>query len=435
MNNNLISKENNVAKFELVFTPEEFEAAIVDAYKKNKDKFRIDGFRKGKAPRKIIENMYGQDIFYDEALNALLGTAYPEALTALDLEVINQPKLEVGEIDKAKDITITAEVELFPEVEVKNYVGLKIDEVKTEVTDQDVENDLLKIQKSQARLETVEDRASEKDDTVVIDFDGSIDGVPFDGGKAENYELRLGSGMFIPGFEDQLIGKNAGDEVDVVVTFPENYGAAELAGKEAHFATKIHEIKKEVLPEIDDDLASDVSEYETLDEFKEELRSNLVDAAAKRDEDTMKNQLLDRLHEENEVEVPAVMVQDELDRMIQEMNQQLTYQGMNIQSYLQMVGQTMEELRNSAREDAEKRVALRILLRGVINQENIEATEEEIQKELEEFAKNYGQTVEQVKKMIGEDNLSFFADDIKTRKAVDFMYEKAVKEPKAADAE
>lgn len=435
MNNNLISKENNVAKFELVFTPEEFEAAIVDAYKKNKDKFRIDGFRKGKAPRKIIENMYGQDIFYDEALNALLGTAYPEALTALDLEVINQPKLEVGEIDKAKDITITAEVELFPEVEVKNYVGLKIDEVKTEVTDQDVENDLLKIQKSQARLETVEDRASEKDDTVVIDFDGSIDGVPFDGGKAENYELRLGSGMFIPGFENQLIGKNAGDEVDVVVTFPENYGAAELAGKEAHFATKIHEIKKEVLPEIDDDLASDVSEYETLDEFKEELRSNLVDAAAKRDEDTMKNQLLDRLHEENEVEVPAVMVQDELDRMIQEMNQQLTYQGMNIQSYLQMVGQTMEELRNSAREDAEKRVALRILLRGVINQENIEATEEEIQKELEEFAKNYGQTVEQVKKMIGEDNLSFFADDIKTRKAVDFMYEKAVKEPKAADAE
>ena len=435
MNNNLISKENNVAKFELVFTPEEFEAAIIDAYKKNKDKFRIDGFRKGKAPRKIIENMYGQDIFYDEALNALLGTAYPEALTALDLEVINQPKLEVGEIDKTKDITITAEVELFPEVEVKNYVGLKIDEVKSEVTDQDVENDLLKIQKSQARLETVEDRASEKDDTVVIDFDGSIDGVPFDGGKAENYELRLGSGMFIPGFEDQLIGKNAGDEVDVVVTFPENYGAAELAGKEAHFATKIHEIKKEVLPEIDDDLASDVSEYETLDEFKEELRSNLVDAAAKRDEDTMKNQLLDRLREENEVEVPAVMVQDELDRMIQEMNQQLTYQGMNIQSYLQMVGQTMEDLRNSAREDAEKRVALRILLRGVINQENIEATEEEIRKELEEFAKNYGQTVEQVKKMIGEDNLSFFADDIKTRKAVDFMYEKAVKEPKAADAE
>lgn len=435
MNNNLISKENNVAKFELVFTPEEFEAAIVDAYKKNKDKFQIDGFRKGKAPRKIIENMYGQDIFYDEALNALLGSAYPEALTALDLEVINQPKLEVGEIDKEKDITITAEVELFPEVEVKNYVGLKIDEVKTEVTDQDVENDLLKIQKSQARLETVEDRASEKDDTVVIDFDGSIDGVPFDGGKAENYELRLGSGMFIPGFEDQLIGKNAGDEVDVVVTFPENYGATELAGKEAHFATKIHEIKKEVLPEIDDDLASDVSEYETLDEFKEELRKNLIDAAAKRDEDEMKNQLLDRLHEENELEVPAVMVQDELDRMIQEMNQQLTYQGMNIQSYLQMAGQTMEDLRNSAREDAEKRVALRILLRGVMNRENIDATEEEIRKELEEFAKNYGQTVEQVKKMIGEDNLGFFADDIKTRKAIDFMYEKAVKEPKKEDAE
>ena len=435
MNTNLISKENNIAKFTLVFTAAEFEDAIVDAYKKNKDKFSIDGFRKGKAPRKIIENNYGEDIFYDEALNGLLNKAYPEAVVELDLEVVANPQLEVSEIKKGEDITVTATVQLFPEVEIKNYKGLEITKVSSEVTDADVEADLERIQKSQARLETVEGRKSQEGDTVVIDFDGSIDGKHFDGGKSENFELKLGSGQFIPGFEDQLIGKDAGEEVDVKVTFPEDYNAKDLAGKEALFETKIHEIKVEVLPEIDDELASDVSEFETLAELKADVKKNLEKDAKDRDEAQMKNELLDKLCEANEVDVPAAMVEEEIDRMVNEMNQQLAYQGLSLEQYMQLLGQTINDVREGAREDAKKRVSMRILIRAVVAKEGIEATEAELEEELQKFAAQYGQSIEQVKKVMGEENLRFFAEDVKTRKAIDFMFENAKLVEKKEEAE
>ena len=435
MNTILISKENNIAKFTLVFTASEFEDAIVDAYKKNKDKFSIDGFRKGKAPRKIIENNYGEDIFYDEALNGLLNKAYPEAVVELDLEVVANPQLEVSEIKKGEDITVTATVQLFPEVEIKNYKGLEITKVSSEVTDADVEADLERIQKSQARLETVEGRKSQEGDTVVIDFDGSIDGKHFDGGKSENFELKLGSGQFIPGFEDQLIGKDAGEEVDVKVTFPEDYNAKDLAGKEALFETKIHEIKVEVLPEIDDELASDVSEFETLAELKADVKKNLEKDAKDRDEAQMKNELLDKLCEANEVDVPAAMVEEEIDRMVNEMNQQLAYQGLSLEQYMQLLGQTINDVREGAREDAKKRVSMRILIRAVVAKEGIEATEAELEEELQKFAAQYGQSIEQVKKVMGEENLRFFAEDVKTRKAIDFMFENAKLVEKKEEAE
>ena len=435
MNTNLISKENNIAKFTLVFTAAEFEDAIVDAYKKNKDKFSIDGFRKGKAPRKIIENNYGEDIFYDEALNGLLNKAYPEAVVELDLEVVANPQLEVSEIKKGEDITVTATVQLFPEVEIKNYKGLEITKVSSEVTDADVEADLERIQKSQARLETVEGRKSQEGDTVVIDFDGSIDGKHFDGGKSENFELKLGSGQFIPGFEDQLIGKDAGEEVDVKVTFPEDYNAKDLAGKEALFETKIHEIKVEVLPEIDDELASDVSEFETLAELEADVKKNLEKDAKDRDEAQMKNELLDKLCEANEVDVPAAMVEEEIDRMVNEMNQQLAYQGLSLDQYMQLLGQTINDVREGAREDAKKRVAMRILIRAVVAKEDIEATEAELEEELQKFADQYGQSIEQVKKVMGEENLRFFAEDVKTRKAIDFMFDNAKLVEKKEEAE
>lgn len=425
MKTNLISKENNVAKFDIVFTSEEFENAIVDAYKKNKDKFSIDGFRKGKAPRKIIENNYGADVFYDEALNGLLSVNYPNAVAELDLEVIANPNLEIGEIKKGEEVVVNATVQLFPEVEVKQYEGLEVEKIATEVTEEDVQADLERIQKSQARLEAVEGRKSEEGDTVVIDFDGSIDGKHFDGGKAENFELKLGSGQFIPGFEDQLIGKDAGEAVDVKVTFPENYNAKDLAGKDALFETKIHEIKVEVLPEIDDDLASDVSEFETLAELKEDVKKNLQKNADDRDDAAMKNQLLDKLCEENEIDVPGVMVEDEIDRMVQEMNQQLAYQGLSLDQYMQILGQTMKDIREGAREDAKKRVAMRILIKAVALKEGIEATESELEEELKKFAEQYNQTVEQVKQIMGEDNLKFFAEDVRTRKAIDLMFDKA----------
>ena len=411
MNTNLISKENNIAKFTLVFTADEFEDAIVDAYKKNKDKFSFDGFRKGKAPRKIIENNYGEDIFYDEALNGLLNKAYPEAVVELDLEVVANPQLEVGEVKKGEDVTVTATVQLFPEVEVKNYKNLEVTKVATEVTDADVDADLERIQKSQARLETVEGRKTQDGDTVVIDFDGSIDGKHFDGGKAENFELKLGSGQFIPGFEDQLIGKDA------------------------LFETKIHEIKVEVLPEIDDDLASDVSEFETLAELKADVKKNLEKNAKDRDEAQMKNELLDKLCEVNEVEVPAAMVEEEIDRMVNEMNQQLAYQGLSLDQYMQLLGQTINDVREGAREDAKKRVAMRILIRAVVAKEGIEATEAELEEELQKFAEQYGQSIDQVKKVMGEENLRFFAEDVKTRKAIDFMFDNAKLVEKKEEAE
>lgn len=425
MNTNLISKEDNIAKFTVVFTADEFEDAIVDAYKKNKDKFSINGFRKGKAPRKIIESNYGNDIFYDEALNGLLNKAYPEAVVGLDLEVVANPQLEIGEIQKGDEVTVTATVQLFPEIEVKNYKGLEVTKVASEVTDADVDADLKRIQQSQARLETVEGRKTQDGDTVVIDFDGSIDGKHFDGGNAENFELKLGSGQFIPGFEEQLIGKDAGEAVDVKVTFPENYNAKDLAGKDALFETKIHEIKVEVLPEIDDDLASDVSEFETLAELKADVKKNLEKNARDGDETQMKNELLDKLCETNEVDVPASMVEDEIDRMLNEMNQQLAYQGMSLDQYMQILGQTMKDVREGARVDANKRVAMRILIRAVVAKEGIEATEAELEDELRKFAEQYGQTVEQVKKVMGEDNMKFFAEDVKTRKAIDFMFDNA----------
>ena len=425
MNTNLMSKEDNIAKFTVVFTADEFEDAIVDAYKKNKDKFSIDGFRKGKAPRKIIESNYGNDIFYDEALNGLLNKAYPEAVVELDLEVVANPQLEIGEIKKGDEVTVIATVQLFPEIEVKNYKGLEVTKVASEVTDADVDADLKRIQQSQARLETVEGRKTQDGDTVVIDFDGSIDGKHFDGGNAENVELKLGSGQFIPGFEEQLIGKDAGETVDVKVTFPENYNAKDLAGKDALFETKIHEIKVEVLPEIDDDLASDVSEFETLAELKADVKKNLEKNARDGDETQMKNELLDKLCETNEVDVPASMVEDEIDRMLNEMNQQLAYQGMSLDQYMQILGQTMKDVREGARVDANKRVAMRILIRAVVAKEGIEATEAELEDELRKFAEQYGQTVEQVKKVMGEDNMKFFAEDVKTRKAIDFMFDNA----------
>ena len=425
MNTNLISKKDNIAKFTVVFTADEFEDAIVDAYKKNKDKFSIDGFRKGKAPRKIIESNYGNDIFYDEALNGLLNKAYPEAVVELDLEVVANPQLEIGEIKKGDEVTVIATVQLFPEIEVKNYKGLEVTKVASEVTDADVDADLKRIQQSQARLETVEGRKTQDGDTVVIDFDGSIDGKHFDGGNAENFELKLGSGQFIPGFEEQLIGKDAGETVDIKVTFPENYNAKDLAGKDALFETKIHEIKVVVLPEIDDDLASDVSEFETLAELKADVKKNLEKNARDGDETQMKNELLDKLCETNEVDVPASMVEDEIDRMLNEMNQQLAYQGMSLDQYMQILGQTMKDVREGARVDANKRVAMRILIRAVVAKEGIEATEAELEDELRKFAEQYGQTVEQVKKVMGEDNMKFFAEDVKTRKAIDFMFDNA----------
>lgn len=420
-----VSKENGVVKFNIEFTPEEWSDALNKAYLENRSRFSIDGFRKGKAPRKIIENFYGHDIFWDEALNKLLADGYYDAIREMDLEVISQPAFDSPEIKKDEPVVLSGSVQVFPEIEVKNYKGLEIEKIETKIGDKEVDEELEKVQKSQARMENVEDRASEKGDTLVFDFEGFVDGEAFSGGTAENYELVLGSGQFIPGFEEQLEGKKPGDECDVEVTFPEDYHAEELAGKAAVFKCKVHEIKKEILPEIDDELASDVSEFETLAEYKEDLMKKLQEKAAETDLSVMKDRALEKLYEMNEIEVPAAMIETEVDNMIYDMNQNLAAQGLGIKQYLEWTGQTIEDLKKETRPEAEKRIRTRVLLKNIIRMEGLEVEDAEVQALMDEFAEQYGMTPEQVKEMAGSDTENYFREDAQTKKAIDFLFDNA----------
>ncbi len=422
-----IEKENNNIKFTITFDAAEFDAATDKAYKQIRKNITIDGFRKGKAPRKMIENMYGEGIFVEEALNDLLEKNYSAALDEVGADVIAQPSIELGEVKKGEDVVVTVTVECFPEVEVKNYKGLEIEKAETVIGDDEINAELEKVQKKQARMETVEGRATQDGDSVIIDFNGTIDGEEFKGGSAENFELKLGSGQFIPGFEEQLIGKNTGDEVNVEVTFPEDYHSEELAGKPAVFATKIHEIKVEILPEIDDELASDVSDYETLDEYKKHLAETLQEQANNRDESIMKDRALEKLYTENELEAPAAMVRSELDNMMADMTQSLRYQGITMEQYQQWVGKTSAEMIEESRPEAIRRVNTRILLKNIIRMEGLKATEEEVAAEVAEFAKQYGQTAEQVIESVGKENLKYFEEDVLTKKAIELVYNEAKK--------
>ena len=430
-----ISKENGIVKFNIEFSADEWKDAVNKAYLDNRSKFSVDGFRKGKAPRKIIENYYGHDIFWDEALNKLLENGYYDAVKEMDIEVIAQPSLESPEIKNGEPVVISGSVQVFPELEVKNYKGLEVEKFETVIGDKEVQKELERVQKSQARMEAVEDRKSENGDTVIIDFEGSVDGEAFSGGTAENFELKLGSGQFIPGFEEQLEGKDAGEDVDVTVTFPEDYHAEELAGKEALFKCKIHEIKKEILPEIDDELASDVSEFETLDEYKADLQKKLQENADARDESLMKDRALEKLYEANEIDVPEVMIRNEIDNIIYDMNQNLATQGLGLQQYMEWTGKTIDDVREEAKPEAEKRVRTRILLKNLIRQENLEADAAEVEKLMTEFGEQYGMTVDQVKEMAGAETENYFKEDAQTKKAIDFLFENAVLTEKKEEAE
>ncbi|MBQ6501384.1 MAG: trigger factor [Mogibacterium sp.] len=420
-----VSKENGVVKFNIEFSAEEFKEALNKAYLANRGKFQIDGFRKGKAPRKVIESHYGHDVFWDEALNDLLEKGYYDAVKEMGIEVISQPSFESPEIKVGEPVVLSGSVQVFPEFEVENYKGLEVEKVETVIGDKEVQEELEKVQKSQARMEIVEDRKSEMGDTVVIDFDGSVDGEAFSGGKADNYELKLGSGQFIPGFEEQLVDKEAGEEVDVEVVFPGDYHAEELAGKPALFKCKVHEIKKEILPEIDDELASDVSDFETLAEYKEDLKKKLQEKAAETDLSVMKDRVLEQLYTQNEIEVPEVMIQNEVENMLYDMNQSLSAQGLSLKQYTEWTGQTLDQLREQSKPEAEKRIRTRVLLKNVIRMENLEVAEEEIRELMEDFGKQYGMDVEQVKEMAGSETENYFREDAQTKKAIDWLFENA----------
>lgn len=420
----LISKENNRAKFTMDFTAEEFEAAVVKAYQDSKDKFNIDGFRKGKAPRSIIEKHFGEGVFFEDAINNLFQTAYPEALNELDLEVIDSPQADFSEIGKGKPLTVTIDVAVYPVVEVKDYKGIEVEQVDPEVTEEDVDRDIEAMRKRNSRM-VVAYRPVENGDTVILDYAGFVGDEQFQGGTAENQELKIGSGMFIPGFEEQLIGVKAGESKDVVVTFPEEYQAKELAGKEATFKCTVHEVKFEELPELDDEFAKDVSEFDTLAELRDDARARILESVKLQCENEAKDKVIAQVYENNKIEAPATMVADEMDRMIQELEQQMRYQGLNIQQYLQFTGSTLDDFRNEIKPEAEKRVATRIVLRSIGDVENVEVTDEDLDKELQRMSEAYNTDPENIKKMLGEENLAFFRKDIALTKVMDMLYNEA----------
>ena len=419
-----ISRENNNVKFTMEFTAEEFENAQIKAYQASKDQFQIDGFRKGKAPRSIIEKHYGEGIFFEEAIDELFRENYGEALKELDLEVIDAPAAEFSKIAKGEGFTITITVPCFPIVEVKDYKGVEIEKVTQEVKDEDIDNEIKALQKRNARSVLVE-RPAKEGDTVLLDYSGFVGEEQFEGGTAERQKLTLGSGMFIPGFEEQLIGTTPGEKVDVKVTFPEEYHAEELAGKEAVFHCLVHEIKEEQLPELDDEFAKDVSEYDTLEELKNANRERLEAYAKTSAENQMKDAAILKVVEANDVEIPRAMVEDEIDRMIGELNQQLRYQGITIDKYLEFTGKSMADFREEVRPEAEKAVKTRIILMGIVEAEKIEVSAEEMEKELELMAAQYQMTADKIKEMIGVENLTFLQKDLQVRKAIDFIYDNA----------
>ena len=419
-----ISRENNDVKFTMEFTAEEFENAQIKAYQAAKDQFQIDGFRKGKAPRSIIEKHYGEGVFFEEAIDQLFRESYGEALKELDLEVVDAPAAEFSKIAKGEGFTITITVPCFPIIAVKDYQGVEIEKVSQEVKDEDIDNELKALQKRNARMILVE-RPAQDGDTVLLDYSGFVGDEQFEGGTAERQELTLGSGMFIPGFEEQLVGATPGEKRDVTVMFPAEYHAEELAGKEAVFHCLVHEIKEEQLPELDDEFAKDVSEHDTLEELKQATKERLETYAKSSAENQMKDAAILKVVEANEVEIPRAMVDDEIDRMANELDQQLRYQGMGLNQYLQFVGKDAAAFREELRPEAEKAVKTRIVLMGIVNAENIAVTDEEREEELKRMAAQYQMEVDKLKEIIGEDNLGFLTKDLQVKKAIDFIYDNA----------
>lgn len=423
MKTNLISKEKNVAKFTMEFTAEEFDQACIDAYKATKDQFSIDGFRKGKAPRGIIEKHYGEGVFFEEAVNQLFQQNYLNAVQELDLDIIDSPAAEFSEIGKGKPMTITITVPVYPVVEVKDYMGVEAEQEKAQVSDESVQAEIDNMLKRNARMVTVE-RESKNGDTLIFDFKGFVDGKQFEGGTAERHELKLGSGMFIPGFEEQLEGLKAGDSKNVEVKFPENY-TEELAGKDATFECLVHEVKEEEIPKLDDEFVKDVSEFDTVDELKEDIKKRQLENAKNMVLSRAKDAVVSKVYENNPVDVPDVMVQDEITRMIQEIGQQLSYQGLTVENYLQYMGKDMSDLRNELKEDAAKKVGTRIVLMSIIDKEDIKVSEDEMEAELAKIAEAYKKDVDEIKNMIGIENLTYFQKDIQITKVIDMLYDNA----------
>ncbi|AKG04196.1 trigger factor [Salimicrobium jeotgali] len=421
MSANWEKKEGNQGTLTVEVSPEEFDKALDQAFNKVVKEVQVPGFRKGKVPRKIFEGRFGVESLYQDALDIILPQAYSDAVQETGIEPVDQPEVDVEQIEKGEPLIFKADVTVKPEVELGEYKGLEVEEADTEVTDEDVEEELKRQQENQAELVVKEEGEVEEGDTVAMDFEGFVDGEAFEGGQAENYSLEIGSGTFIPGFEEQLVGKKAGEEPDVNITFPEDYHAEELAGKEATFKVKIHEVKAKELPELDDEFAKDVDEdVETMDELKKKTRENLEQQKQQEAENQKRESLVNQASDNASVEIPQAMVDSELDRMISEFEQRLQMQGMTKEMYFQFTGQDDNQLREQMKEDAEKRVKTNMTLEAIAQAENVEVTEEDVNKELENMSAMYQTDVENLKQMLGG-NTDMVKDDLKIQKAIEVL--------------
>lgn len=415
--------ETNKYELEIEISAEDFEAAIEKAYLKARKNIAMPGFRKGKAPRKLIEKEYGEQVFFEDAVNLLYAPVVNGAVEESGLELVTRPEVEVTEISKENGVKLKATCITKPEVEVKDYKGIEVEKVVNPVTDEDINKQLDALREKNVTVETVDDRAAENGDDVVIDFEGFKDDVAFEGGKAEDFTLSLGSGQFIPGFEDQIVGHNAGEEFDINVTFPEEYQVKELAGAPAVFKIKLKSISKKVMPELDDDMVKDSTEFDTVDEYKADVKKKLEEANEKHADSEVEAKIFDKVIENMTAEIPQVMFDNRVNEMISELEQRLAPQGISLDLYMQYTGQTIDTVKKAYAEQAEKQVKLRLALEKIAKLENIEVTEEELKAEFDKLAEAYKLDVDQIKQFIHDDDLK---KDIAVGKAVDLIKDAAV---------
>ena len=421
----LIKKEGNNVTLEMTVSAEAFEKAIQKVYNETKSRYAIPGFRKGKVPRAIIEKQFGEGVFFEDAINELLPGSYSDAIDALSLEPVAQPDIDVKSISKETGLVIEAVVTVKPEAAIENYKGVEVKKIETVVTEEEVDQEIEKIRDMNARLITVEDRPVQENDTVTIYYAGSIDGVAFEGGTAEGQQLVIGSGQFIPGFEAQLIGAGLGDHVTVKVTFPETYHAEALAGKEAVFEVDIKGIRVKELPELDDELAKDTSEFDTLEALRADIKAKLVETAEKQNEMALRDSVIDAVVANLEADIPDAMVENEIDYMIRDFDSQLRYQGLDLDGYMKFTGNSLDDLKGQMRSDALARVRTTLAIEEISKKEAIAVTDEDLENEFIRIAERQGTDVENVKKVFASDNYEYLKNNLITKKTVDFLVEQA----------
>lgn len=421
MSSEILKKENSVVTLKLTIDAQSFDKACKDAYNKNKTKFNVQGFRKGKAPMSIVEKFYGEGVFFEDAVNTLFPDAFEAAVKEHDLDTVARPEIDVEEIGKGKNLVIIADVAVKPEITLGEYKNLTVEKPDSEVSDEEVEKEIEAIREQNARFVTVEDREVKEKDMLLIDFNGKVDGVEFEGGQAENYSIIVGSNTFIPGFEEQLVGMKLNEEKDLSVKFPEEYHAENLAGKDAVFTVKVNEIKEKELPELDDEFAKDVSEFDTLEDLKADVKAKLQKTKDEYADRELENKLVKMAAENATVEIPEAMIDSQVENMVYDFEYQLKYQGLDLENYLKFTNMSIEGLKEQMRPDAKSRVLNSLVIEAISKSENIESTEEDLEQELAKMAESYKMEVDKLKSTLRPSDMDYIKDTVVARKTVEFI--------------